>query len=41
MDFDDTPDEADHRARLRALLAEHSTDLVPLDAGEGTADAAA
>src|SRR3954468_16402519 len=40
MDFDDTPDEAAYRARVRALLAEHAAELVHLDAGEEAADAA-
>ena len=39
MDFDDTPDEAAYRARVRALLAEHAAELVHLDAGEEAADA--
>jgi alkylation response protein AidB-like acyl-CoA dehydrogenase len=38
VDFDDTPDEAAYRARVRALLAEHADDLVHLDAGEEAAD---
>ena len=40
MDFDDTPDEAAYRARVRDLLAEHAADLVHLDAGEEAGDAA-
>ena len=40
MDFDDTPDEAAYRARVRTLLAEHAAELVHLDAGEEAADAA-
>ena len=40
MDFDDTPEEAAYRARVRTLLAEHAADLVHLDAGEEAADAA-
>uniref|UniRef100_UPI001C20DEC4 acyl-CoA dehydrogenase family protein n=1 Tax=Modestobacter excelsi TaxID=2213161 RepID=UPI001C20DEC4 len=39
MDFDDTLDEAAYRARVRALLAEHTAELVHLDAGEEAADA--
>jgi alkylation response protein AidB-like acyl-CoA dehydrogenase len=39
MDFDDTPDEAAYRARVRSLLEEHSADLVHLDAGAEAADA--
>src|SRR5829696_8843453 len=39
MDFDDTPDEAAYRARVRALLVEHAAELVHLDAGEEAADA--
>ncbi|SDN49122.1 Acyl-CoA dehydrogenase [Klenkia soli] len=39
MDFDDTPDEAAYRARVRDLLAQHAGDLVHLDAGEEAADA--
>ncbi|MSW64576.1 MAG: acyl-CoA dehydrogenase, partial [Actinobacteria bacterium] len=38
MDFDDTPDEAAYRARVRDLLAEHAAELVHLDAGEEAAD---
>jgi alkylation response protein AidB-like acyl-CoA dehydrogenase len=38
VDFDDTPDEAAYRARVRDLLAEHAADLVHLDAGEEAAD---
>ena len=40
MDFDDTPDEAAYRARVRSLLGEHAAELVHLDAGEEAADAA-
>jgi alkylation response protein AidB-like acyl-CoA dehydrogenase len=39
MDFDDTPDEAAYRARVRSLLEEHAAELVHLDAGEEAADA--
>lgn len=38
MDFDDTPDEAAYRARVRQALADHADELVHLDAGEEAAD---
>jgi alkylation response protein AidB-like acyl-CoA dehydrogenase len=39
MDFDDTPDEASYRARVRALLEEHAGELLHLAPGEGAPDA--
>ncbi|MPQ98437.1 acyl-CoA dehydrogenase [Modestobacter sp. I12A-02628] len=34
MDFEDTPEEAEYRAHVRALLEEHSAELVHMDTGE-------
>jgi alkylation response protein AidB-like acyl-CoA dehydrogenase len=39
MDFDDTPDEAAYRARVRALLEEHAADLLHVGTGEESVDA--
>jgi alkylation response protein AidB-like acyl-CoA dehydrogenase len=40
VDFEDTPDEAEYRARVRTALQEHAADLVHMDVGEeGAADA--
>ena len=39
MDFDDTPEEADFRARVRRLLDEHSGELLHLVPGEESPDA--
>ncbi len=39
MDFDDTPDEAAYRARVRALLEEHAGDLLHVGTGEESVDA--
>jgi alkylation response protein AidB-like acyl-CoA dehydrogenase len=39
MDFDDTPDEAAYRARVRALLEEHAGELLHVSAGEESVDA--
>jgi alkylation response protein AidB-like acyl-CoA dehydrogenase len=39
MDFDDTPDEAAYRARVRELLDAHADDLVHVGAGEESVDA--
>ena len=38
MDFDDTPDEAAYRARVRATLEEHDAELLHVRPGE-SADA--
>jgi alkylation response protein AidB-like acyl-CoA dehydrogenase len=38
MDFDDTPDEAAYRARVRGLLEEHAGELLHAGAGEESVD---
>ncbi|MGY2082833.1 acyl-CoA dehydrogenase family protein [Blastococcus sp. SYSU DS0539] len=39
MDFDDSPDEASYRARVRALLEEHAGELLHLSPGQEGVDA--
>jgi alkylation response protein AidB-like acyl-CoA dehydrogenase len=39
MDFDDSPDEAAYRARVRELLEEHAGEVLHLDIGQEAVDA--
>lgn len=39
MDFDDSPDEAEYRSRVRELLEQHAGDLLQLAPGQEGIDA--